>query len=129
MFRYALLTILVVSAGIYLVLFLCANPVTTIFNKEHNPLLQEIAVYGLRLYFTSAAFVGFNIIMAIFFTSTEHMVPAHIISILRGLVLIIPMAFLLSAFWGMTGIWLSYPITELAVAAVGILLYMLNNPV
>ena len=128
-FRYALLTILVVSAGIYLVLFLCANPVTTIFNKEHNPLLQEIAVYGLRLYFTSAAFVGFNIIMAIFFTSTEHMVPAHIISILRGLVLIIPMAFLLSAFWGMTGIWLSYPITELAVAAVGILLYMLNNPV
>lgn len=128
-FRYALLTILVVSAGIYLVIFLCANPVTTIFNKEHNPLLQEIAVYGLRLYFTSAAFVGFNIIMAIFFTSTEHMVPAHIISILRGLVLIIPMAFLLSAFWGMTGIWLSYPITELAVAAVGILLYMLNNPV
>lgn len=128
-FRYALLTILVVSAGIYLVIFLCANPVTTIFNKEHNPLLQEIAVYGLRLYFTSAAFVGFNIIMAIFFTSTEHMVPAHIISILRGLVLIIPMAFLLSAFWGMTGIWLSYPITELVVAAVGILLYMLNNPV
>lgn len=124
MLRYALLTILVVSAGIYLVIFLCANPVTAIFNKENNPLLQEIAVFGLKLYFTSVAFVGFNIIMAVFFTSTEHMVPAHIISILRGLVLIIPMAFLLSAFWGMTGIWLSYPITELVVAAVGIVLYM-----
>lgn len=126
-FRYAWITTLVISLGIYLFLFLFANPVAKIFNSENNILLQNIAVQGLRLYFTSAGFVGFNVITAIFFTSTERMLPAHIISLLRGLILIIPMAFFLSALWGMTGIWLAYPVTELVVAAVGIVIYIHND--
>ena len=41
------------------------------------------------------------------------------ISILRGVVLIIPMAFLLGSLWGMTGVWLAYPAAEGISAAVG----------
>lgn len=126
-FRYARITILGISLGIYLFILLLANPITNIFNNESNPLLQEIAIHGLRLYFTSAGFVGFNVIMAVFFTSTEQMIPAHIISILRGLILIIPIAFFLSALWGMTGIWLAYPVTELIVAVLGMVIYMHND--
>ena len=48
--------------------------------------------------------------------------PAHVLSILRGFVLIIPMAFLLSALWGMTGVWLTCPLTELLVAITGYIL-------
>ncbi len=59
--------------------------------------LQQISETGLKLYFISIPF-GYNIILATcFFTSIEKALPAHILSILRGLVLIIPMAFLLSA--------------------------------
>lgn len=126
-FRYAWITTLVISLGIYLFVFLFANPVAKIFNSENNTLLQNIAVQGLRLYFTSAGFVGFNVITAVFFTSTERMLPAHIISLLRGLILIIPMAFFLSALWGITGIWLAYPVTEFIVSAIGLGLYIRNN--
>jgi len=118
--KYGLVTMLVISALGYLILFLMADPVAAIFNSEQNEKLQEMAVLGLKLYFTSNAFVGFNVIAATFFSSIEKTVPAHILSLLRGFVLIIPLAFLLSAVWGMTGIWIAYPAAELVTAALGI---------
>ena len=96
-----------------------APPIPAVFNSENNLKLQEIAEYGLRLYFTGIPAAGLNIILSIFFTSTEQAVPAHIISLLRGLVLIIPIAFFMSGLWGMTGVWLAFPATELVCALTG----------
>lgn len=121
--RYAMVTMLTVSCAVYLLLFVFARPITAVFNSENNVELQRIAVSGLKLYFVSVVFVGYNIILATFFTSVEKALPAHILSILRGLILIIPMAFLMSALWGMTGIWLTYPITEFITALLGFVIY------
>lgn len=121
--RYSMTTMLVVSCVVYLFLFVFAGPVTAVFNSESNWELQQIAETGLKLYFISVAFVGYNIILATFFTSIEKALPAQVLSILRGLVLIIPLAFLLSALWGMTGVWLAYPITECLTALLGFVIY------
>lgn len=75
------------------------------------------------MYFTSVAFVGYNIILATFFTSIEKALPAHILSVLRGLILIVPMAFFMSSLWGMTGVWLTYPLTEFFTALLGFIIY------
>lgn len=122
--RYALTTVAVLSAAIYAGLAVCAEGITAAFNSENNRRLQEIAVQGLRLYFTAAAFAGFNTVMAIFFVSTEKAAPAHVLSLLRGLVLLIPMAFLLAAVLHMTGIWLTYPMTEGVAALLGAGVYL-----
>lgn len=119
MIQYALAAMLTVSVIVYLLIFVFAEPITTVFNSENNVELQRISVTGLKLYFLSTPFVGYNIILATFFTSVERALPAHILSILRGLVLIIPMAFLLSALWEMSGIWLAYPVTEFLTALLG----------
>lgn len=120
--KYALRTMLVMSFGIYLLFFLFAGPVTSIFNSENNEQLQKIAVSGLKIYFTAIPFAGFNIILSMFFTSVEKALPAQTLSLLRGLFLIIPAAFLLSAAAGMTGVWLAFPITEAAVSILGVIL-------
>ena len=126
--KYALTTMLSISVIVYLVIFVFADPITTVFNSEHDLRLQQISVTGLKLYFMSVPFVGYNIILATFFTSIERVLPAHILSLLRGLVLIIPMAFLLSALWEMTGVWLTYPITEFLVAIFGFIIYRKKSP-
>lgn len=117
--RYAMITMLTASCAVYLLILFFAQPITAVFNSENNMELERIAVDGLKLYFLSAAFIGYNIILATFFTSIEKALPAHFLSILRGLVLIIPMAFFLSALWGMTGVWLTYPVTEFLTALLG----------
>lgn len=122
--RYALKTMLVISCGIYLIFLFSANSIVSVFNSEQNIQLQKIAETGLKLYFTAIPFVGFNIIISSYFTSIEKALPAQIISLSRGFLVIIPMAFFLSFLLKMTGVWLSFPITECFVALAGIALYI-----
>lgn len=125
--RYALITVLVISGAVYSIVFFGANQIANIFNSEQNALLQSIAVTGLKIYFTACVFAGLNIILSVYFTSTEHARPAHIISVLRGFIIIIPMAFLLSSIGGMTGVWLTFPTTEFIVAIIGLFLFLLSK--
>lgn len=117
--RCALVMMAVIACGIYAGVFFAADPVVSLFNSEHNAQLQQIASQGLKLYFTATVFAGFNIIVSMYFASTERAVPAHIISLLRGLFVIVPMAFIMAAIWGVTGVWLAFPVTELLIAALG----------
>ena len=123
--RYAMISMVILSAVMYLILFVFADPIASAFNSEHNAKLQEIAVTGLKLYFTSLVFAGFNIILSMYFTSVEKALPAQIISLLRGLILIIPIAFLFANLWDMTGVWMSFPATEFVTAIVGAVLYFI----
>lgn len=121
--RYALLSMLAVSILVYTGIYFYADPVSSIFNKDQDAALQQTAVEGLRLYFLSCPFVGFNIVSSAYFTSTACPFPANVISILRGFVVILPLAFLFSAVWGMTGIWCTLPCTEFLVAGMALLFY------
>ena len=125
--HYAIWAMLFISCGVYLVIFLFAGPITGIFNSQNNLQLQQIATAGLKLYFISVPFVGFNIILSMFFTSTEKAFPAQAVSLLRGFFLIIPAAFVLSALAGITGVWLTVPVTEGVVALVGTGLYVKSS--
>lgn len=122
-FRYALVTVLVLSILLYLGIFLGADSITLAFNSKRDPLLQEIGVWGMKLYFTGCVFAGFNIILSIYFTSTDCAGPANLLSLLRGFFIIIPMAFLLASLFKITGLWLAFPLTELLVAITGVFLY------
>ena len=78
-FRYAVITLLGTAAVIYGIVFLFASPITSVFNSENDMQLQKIAEEGLKLYFLAVPFVGFNIVSAMFFTSTERAFPAQMI--------------------------------------------------
>ena len=124
--RYALILVLIVSVCVYLCMFFFADPVAAVFNSEQNAVLQEIAALGLKIYFTGCLFAGFNVVISVYFTSTDWPLPAHIISLLRGFIVIIPMAFLLSVLFGITGVWASFPATESIVSLIGITLFALG---
>lgn len=110
--RYALLTALLLALLSYAVIFLLADPIADLFNKDQNTALTSIAADGMRIYFTSLFFSGINIVAAVFLSSTNRPKQAFILSLLRGFLLIIPAAFLLAHLFGLTGIWMSLPVTE-----------------
>lgn len=120
---YALGCTLLLSFGIYTVILLGAHPIAALFNSEGDPRLQTMAVQGLILYFTSCFFTGTNVVLATYFSSIEHSRPANTISLLRGLVIVVPMAFLLSTTGGITGLWFTVTATELLVTIYGLYFY------
>lgn len=121
--RYALLSMAAVSAVVYLGIFAGAGAIASVFNSEADPALQAIAVQGLRLYFIGAPFAGANVILCIWFTSVERAVPAQTVSLLRGLVVIVPAALALAAALGMPGVWLAFPVSEALVFGVACKLF------
>ena len=116
-------TMMLLSCGIYLGIFRFAGPIAGVFNSNKNRQLEAIAVEGLRLYFTAAPFAGFNIVISMYFTSVEKAFPAQIISLLRGFLLILPLAFGLAYLAGITGVWLAFPVTEGLTAIGGVFLF------
>lgn len=125
LWKYAVSSMLILSLGIYVSIYINASQLTAIFNSEENVILQELAVNGLKLYFIACPFMGFNIVTATYFTSTERTFSAQIISLLRGFFVLIPVAILLSSLLGMTGVWCAYPLTEFIVALIGVVFYII----
>lgn len=125
--NYGLITVLILSSFIYLMIFYRAESIVKIFNNENNLQLQIIAVDGLKIYFTAIFATSINIIMTTYFTAIQKPIPAHLISLLRGLILIIPLAWLLSSWWGLTGVWLTFLVTESIVVLISISLMYLNK--
>lgn len=100
----------------YIITFVWAQPIAAVFNKDQNPLLNAIAENGMQIYFTAFLFAGINIITTTFLSSTDHPKEAFLLSLFRGFVLVIPMGLFLSFLFGINGIWMTLPVTELIVA-------------
>lgn len=113
----------IVSATIlYIVIFVFTANIVAIFNGENDLQLANYANVGTRLYFIGIFFAGLNIVGSSYFSAVEQVKDAFIISILRGFVLIIGFAFLLSALFKMTGVWLAYAVAEGVTALVMLVL-------
>lgn len=127
-FSLAVRTVIIISVLLYGILALGAAPITAVFNSEGNIQLADMAMEGMRLYFLGCLPAGFNILLCVFFTSTDRPLPAHLLSLTRGFFLILPAAFLLARLWAMTGVWLSFPVAEYLTALAGFLLYLRLRP-
>ncbi len=112
-------TLLVLAAVIYGVIFSQAETLVSVFNSDRDPILQSYAVRGVRLYFLACPFMGWNIVFSTWLLSMERPRPAQTISLLRGFIVLIPAAFLLSSLFKLTGVWCAYPLTEALVALLG----------
>lgn len=117
--KLSVVTALIFSAAAYALLFIQASPVVRLFNSSSDKTLQSIAEHGLRLYFLFMPFMGINTILSVYFSSNEKPHTAQMISLLRGTLLVIPLAFLSYCLGSINCIWLTIPISELITAAAG----------
>ncbi|MYL29558.1 MATE family efflux transporter [Halobacillus halophilus] len=107
------------AAGLGLILiilgFLAAKPLVSLFGVESAE-VKELAVNGIRLFFTGYLFLGFNFVYMTYFQSVGQIRPSTTIIVLRSFVFILPLLWLLPDWLGAAGVWLSLPIAEMLVA-------------
>lgn len=125
--HWTVTTALVISALMYVLVFVFASPITAVFNSEHDPALAACAVPGLRIYFAGFLAACINIIAAAYFSAAGQASRGFIISLVRSIIAIPPVLFALSALLGVTGVWLTFPAVE-ALACVLSLLFILRSP-
>ncbi len=82
------------------------------FFNMSDPVTLEIAVPCLRIISLSFAFAGFCIIVGSVFQALGKSIYSMFVSIARQLVVLIPVAFLLSKLGDVTTVWWAFPIAE-----------------
>ena len=112
LYGFAISSALLLGAVMIAIAWGFTEPLVSVFNGEGNEALQTMAEEGLRLYFIGFLFAGINIVSAVYLGAVEQPMPSFFIAMTRGVVAILIFAFLLSALFGMLGIWLAFPAAE-----------------
>ncbi len=99
--------------------------------QAFNPSAETFhaGVQALRIISTSFLFAGRNMMYSTFFLSINEGKTSFYISFLRELSIIILLALVLGYFLGLTGVWLAFPITELATVLITRFVFMNRSSV
>jgi len=111
--KYYMVVSLLLTTGICLF----GAPILALVYTSSGTELYDMSVTGLRLISISLLVVGINVFVSGFFTSFGNGLVSSVISLSRGLVLLVFWLFVLSHFFGMTGAWLALPFADVTTLA------------
>ena len=106
----------VLAAVLYAAVFGLTDTFVSWFNSENSVQMAQYAHTGMRMYFVGYFFAGFNIMAAGYLSAVNRPAEASITSICRGMVAIVACSLVLSAVFGMPGVWAAFPASELLTA-------------
>lgn len=115
-------TALGLAALLYGVVFGYTDVLTALFNSENSALMAAFAHSGMRIYFVGYFFAGCNIVAAGYLGAVNRPAEASITSLCRGMVAIVVCSLVLSALFGMNGVWAAFPVSEAITLALTVFL-------
>lgn len=97
------------------------EPIVSMFNTDAE--LVSISIDGIRKYLSMMPLIGVSMIGSNFFQSIGKAKHAMFLSLLRQVILLVPMMLILPKFLGLNGVWFAQPIADITSFVVtGILL-------
>ncbi|MRR19226.1 MATE family efflux transporter [bacterium] len=107
---------LVATVG-WLICMLIPGAVVSIFNSDSLE-LRAAGVTGLRIYCSVLPVVGFQIIASNYFQAIGKAKLATFLSLLRQIIVLLPLILILPDFWGVNGVWIANPVSDMVAAVV-----------
>lgn len=99
-----------IGAAVFVVMGLLSEWYSGLFVK--NDAIRGMVQSGMMIFMVSFFFSGINAVTSFYFTSIGKSFESAVISLSRGLVVLLACIFVLPAYLGMTGVWLAAPVTE-----------------
>jgi len=106
-----------VALGGFVVTQLFPGAIIRIFNTD-NPELFRLGQDGLRKFTLFFPVVGFQIITGNYYQSIGKAGTAAFISLLRQVIILIPVLYVLPPYMGLDGVWYANPLSDLVAAGV-----------
>lgn len=104
---------LIATAG-FLVVEIVPYAIVILFNSD--PVLLSTGVPGLRIFLAMLPLAGFQIVTSNYFQSIGRPHIATAMTLMRQVVLLIPLLFILPMFFGLNGVWMCAPVSDLVNA-------------
>lgn len=91
------------------------EPILKVFGSE-NATFTEFAVKGMRIYLLGVFTAGFQVVSTSYFQATGQPLKASVLSMMRQLILLIPLILILSNLFGLDGILYAGPVADITSA-------------
>ena len=98
------------SVLIFLLLMIFPKQLLGFFSKDAD--FINLGIKPIRLLIIFFPFLGFQFVGGTFFQAIGKALPATIITLSRQVIFLIPAILIFPLFWGLTGIWLSWPFSD-----------------
>lgn len=115
--KYTLVTSVIASVLFFAVGWYFPDEITILFVKT-TPEIMEISAHIVRLYFISFLFMGINTTAVYCLQSVEQNTMAAVLTMFRGIVVILILLLVLPPVLGSDGIWYSVILNDLIMAVV-----------
>ena len=125
--RWSLIASAVLEAVTILVVWGFTDNLIAVFNSENSLEMAKYAEIGLRLYSLGFIMASVNIIKSGYFAAIGEAKECSFISVSRGIVAIVILAFVLSRFLGIYGVWIAFPASELITFIISKFLFDRKN--
>lgn len=102
---------------LYIILYIFATQFSDIFNKTSDPELNAMGALGIRCYFVGYFFAGLNIVIAASMNAQEAAIKSLLITVSRGLLLLVPAIAILAQFGNIVYLWFALPVSEFITLA------------
>lgn len=83
-----------------------------------DPEVISMGTPALRIIILGFATVGFQVVASGMYQALGKAVPALILALLRQVILLTPLILLMPRFFGLTGIWIAFPIADITAALI-----------
>ena len=85
--------------------------------------MRSFGISAMRIMAVSYLFCGWSTMISTYLQATEQVFPSILIQLLRQFLLLIPFMWSLEKLLKITGIWLSFPVTETATFVLALLIF------
>ena len=115
----------ILATLIFILIFSFSESIPQIFSDDLE--ISEQTPVALRYVFMALPIIGIQLIGAAYFQAIGRATPALLLTLSRQGFFFIPLLFLLPPYYGVTGVWMAFPLADLLSTLVTI--YFLNKAV
>jgi Na+-driven multidrug efflux pump len=102
----------IISIAAFVLVELFPGSIIRLFNHD-DPQLYEIGIHGIRIFLLMLPLVGFQVICSNYFQSIGKAQISLFLTLLRQVIVLLPLLTFLPMQYGIDGIWMASPISDI----------------
>ncbi len=116
-----LIVIYFTSAFVFTLVF--ARALFSLFTEENSPILMSEGPVALRIVAIGFLLIGFQVILSSVYQAMGYPLRAFLVAMSRQFILFIPLVFLFTYIWGISGIWYTFVASDLISGFVSFIVF------
>ncbi len=115
--RYSLMAATIIAIGSFVVVQSIPGTLVKLFNRDSQE-LYDLTINGIRILLLSLPVVGFQVVAGHFFQSVGKAKIAMFLTLLRQVLILLPLLMIMPGQFGLTGVWAAFPLSDTVSAMI-----------